>query len=1221
MKDKFRKWKRWLAFLLAFIVISTTVMGDVSFVKASPEAEETAVIEEETEETAVIEEETEAVEEEQEESAPAEEAGSAETPETPEAPKDGLASESAETVPDATETEQQEDESASETEQQMPEDPEAADAVDETDAEGSDPSEEDPEAAESDDTPEELPEEQEEALAEEDIMMTSSSDLGEYGIMPMANYTQSGTAYVGQWLCAFHSPGDYDILQGSQVTVLSDTTGSLHYNRRPGRQYISGQYGVYFEVYADDPGKAELELEYTYYNGRRYVANHVKYYLTFVDPSDTSENSLTKNAGESESVISQAAFGGSTKGVKNLKVVSAVSSNGNVATVTQPTISGKNVNYNINAVSKGTADITVTYTYDYTFTNLIGTESTVTFTIKDIIHVTVNGSKPDPDPDTVYGVRQYLYEYVNKEYVLRTSSTNPYLVIPGTVGEVIDGKTALAESKLDDKKDVNGRTYEYRDSNPASITLVPMEKNNLYQTGVGQINAAQENIIVLNYYYGEPEETTKYTVTYIDGVPGEEVFPDQSYEVEAGNTTPAFQYGGVSGAEPVRDGYKFEGWTPTVAETVTEDATYEATWSKVSIHTVTYEDDKGNEICSERITDDTVAKSADDPEFAGKLTPPDEKEFAGWDADGDGEADYQPEESIPTDKGDITLKPVWKYTQKITDLQKEWIKSADGLPEDIDVDGVAFANENGRVTIPKGGSVKLLFKITVSGNPGTDYTVTDEDAVHAGGDPMEGTIPEDGDAVIYVTKEYQESDKEVSISDPDVYYFTNTAKVEPGKETDNSTDSVQVLVDVDVPGLEDGDLTITKTASKEEVLVGEEFTYTLKVQNNTPDSVEDLIITDVLPDGIELSGELPERVAESEGTLTWSVGTLGVEDAESVEIPVKATKYGKITNTVTAAVGGETVPTDDGTDGDVMSATVEVRIPGLEDGDLTLTKTASAGTVTVGSPFQYTLSVANNTGVDIPNVSVTDELPVGVELVSGQTLPSGVTYDEENRTITWNIDNLSANDTQSITFSVTATAAGMITNDMSAAVMADKAGEDDGTSGTSQTVPTTPTDPDNPGTTDPDADQQSVDVTVNPVPTTPGGGTGGGTGGGGGDTAPTPTPATAPPVALVAAAPAAPAPTAPAAPAPTAPAPAPAVENIADENVPLADGEDASVEPLTELEDEEVPLAGPLDTLHTCCILHLLILLLAMIVEIFYTSSMKKHQRKIFEIRRETAGR
>lgn len=71
----------------------------------------------------------------------------------------------------------------------------------------------------------------------------------------------------------------------------------------------------------------------------------------------------------------------------------------------------------------------------------------------------------------------------------------------------------------------------------------------------------------------------KYTVTYTDGVDGEEIFKDQVYTVEFGKATPAFN------GTPARKGYTFAGWKPAVAATVTSNATYEATWKSDSATT------------------------------------------------------------------------------------------------------------------------------------------------------------------------------------------------------------------------------------------------------------------------------------------------------------------------------------------------------------------------------------------------------------------------------------------------------------------------------------------------------------------------------------------------------------------------------------------------------------------------------------------------------------
>lgn len=78
---------------------------------------------------------------------------------------------------------------------------------------------------------------------------------------------------------------------------------------------------------------------------------------------------------------------------------------------------------------------------------------------------------------------------------------------------------------------------------------------------------------------GGTAPSEKYTVTYTDGVDGEEIFKDQTYTVESGKATPAFN------GTPTRKGYTFAGWKPAVAATVTSNATYEATWKSDSATT------------------------------------------------------------------------------------------------------------------------------------------------------------------------------------------------------------------------------------------------------------------------------------------------------------------------------------------------------------------------------------------------------------------------------------------------------------------------------------------------------------------------------------------------------------------------------------------------------------------------------------------------------------
>ena len=81
-----------------------------------------------------------------------------------------------------------------------------------------------------------------------------------------------------------------------------------------------------------------------------------------------------------------------------------------------------------------------------------------------------------------------------------------------------------------------------------------------------------------------------YTVTYTDGVDNVELFTDQvNANITEGTATPTFN--GI----PVLEGYTFAGWTPSVAGTVTANATYTATWT-INQYTITFDTNGGSAI-------------------------------------------------------------------------------------------------------------------------------------------------------------------------------------------------------------------------------------------------------------------------------------------------------------------------------------------------------------------------------------------------------------------------------------------------------------------------------------------------------------------------------------------------------------------------------------------------------------------------------------------------
>ena len=93
-----------------------------------------------------------------------------------------------------------------------------------------------------------------------------------------------------------------------------------------------------------------------------------------------------------------------------------------------------------------------------------------------------------------------------------------------------------------------------------------------------------------------PADTT-FTVTYTDGVEDAVIFNDQATSgLLAGDATPAM-------ADPVREGYRFDGWEPAVSETVTADVTYTAKWTK--LYTIVFLDgtEENNVVLSQQVAE------------------------------------------------------------------------------------------------------------------------------------------------------------------------------------------------------------------------------------------------------------------------------------------------------------------------------------------------------------------------------------------------------------------------------------------------------------------------------------------------------------------------------------------------------------------------------------------------------------------------------------------
>ena len=140
-----------------------------------------------------------------------------------------------------------------------------------------------------------------------------------------------------------------------------------------------------------------------------------------------------------------------------------------------------------------------------------------------------------------------------------------------------------------------------------------------------------------------PADTT-FTVTYTDGVEDAVIFNDQATSgLLAGDATPAM-------ADPVREGYRFDGWEPAVSETVTADTTYTAKWTK--LYNIVFLDgtEENNVVLSQQVAEGENTPLPANPTREGY-------DFTAWiDQNGNGWGDSA---SKPV-TGDATYTATWR---------------------------------------------------------------------------------------------------------------------------------------------------------------------------------------------------------------------------------------------------------------------------------------------------------------------------------------------------------------------------------------------------------------------------------------------------------------------------------------------------------------------------------------------------------------------------------
>ncbi|MCB1906887.1 MAG: IPTL-CTERM sorting domain-containing protein [Rhodocyclaceae bacterium] len=219
-------------------------------------------------------------------------------------------------------------------------------------------------------------------------------------------------------------------------------------------------------------------------------------------------------------------------------------------------------------------------------------------------------------------------------------------------------------------------------------------------------------------------------------------------------------------------------------------------------------------------------------------------------------------------------------------------------------------------------------------------------------------------------------------------------------------------------GVGEARLSLSKTASDLSLGQGDALTWTLSYSNDSPIDAQNVVLTDILPDGVataSCSGGCTCTDNDSSGTcnagdtLSWSVGTLAagagpysVTVSTTVANPYPASATVPLTNTAT-------LDSDD-TAAVQASAASYVSVPRPQ---LTLAKTADKTIVdgTAAAPANqvtFTLTYRNDGAGDALGAVLADALPDGFEYLSASPSPDSAPAVGSNGSVSWNLGTVAA---------------------------------------------------------------------------------------------------------------------------------------------------------------------------------------------------------------------
>lgn len=247
--------------------------------------------------------------------------------------------------------------------------------------------------------------------------------------------------------------------------------------------------------------------------------------------------------------------------------------------------------------------------------------------------------------------------------------------------------------------------------------------------------------------------------------------------------------------------------------------------------------------------------------------------------------------------------------------------------------------------------------------------------------------------------------------------IANTAAAEADEAT-------QVTANSDTTVNPQVDLSITKSDSADPVNRGDQFTYTLDIANAGPSGATNVEVVDTLPAGVTFVSATGGTVTPPSGgssDVTVAVGNVASGGSAQVTITVSADQSAGASVNNSAIV--RSTESTNGFDTDASNNTATETTALQSTVDLVVTKTDSADPVIPGESFDYTITVTNNGPSDATLVTLTDNIPDGIQITnvttSAGTATTPATAQDaiaaNNDDLTVDIGNVATTDTVTIT--------------------------------------------------------------------------------------------------------------------------------------------------------------------------------------------------------------